>query len=45
MLVVQGDGKTVVFEFGTHLEGLTMKSVGNTLIELAHLLQIVGICQ
>ena len=43
--VVQGDGKTVVLQFGTHLEGLAVKAVGDALVELAHLLQIVGVCQ
>ena len=43
--VVQGDGKAVVLQFGTHLEGLAVKAVGDALVELAHLLQIVGICQ
>ena len=42
---MQGDGKSVVLQLGTHLERLAMKSIGDALIELAHLLQIVGICQ
>ena len=42
---MQGDGKSVVLQFGTHLERLAMKSIGDALIELAHLLQIVSICQ
>ena len=40
-LVMECNGKTVVFEFGTYLEGLSVKSVRNSLVEFAYFVQIV----